>query len=223
MIQTKPVDQIVHSQQVDQAAFTPLRRTSTNTRPLLSNLEPRIASNYPLKLIVSNRRGTVSADEKKERFSPRISGAYTATIRKSKLLTATSATTSRLPSSAKTRLTIALRLHPTNRETPSLQSLPNAEKTIKSPSSTRQSSTQGTWVSCTAATSTQRFEGSLTKPAHLLATFRVILIHLPIQCRWWYGNYLHRWFVYIGEGLCRYSRKLWMNWKEKNGLPVFNR
>ena len=70
----------------------------------------------------------------------------------SKLLTITSATTSRPLSSAKTRLTMTLRLRPTNKETPTLQWLPNAEKSTKSLSSTQESFAQGKWVSCTAAT-----------------------------------------------------------------------
>ena len=125
-------------------------------------------------------------------------GSPTTTIRNSKLLTATSATTSRPLSSAKTRLTITLRLHPTNRESQTLQRLSNTERTTKSSSSTRQSFVQVKWVSCTAATSILRFESSPSKLSHLLgsfgllmfklATFRIILTHLPIQCRRWSGN-----------------------------------
>ena len=54
----------------------------------------------------------------------------------------TSATTNRSQSSLKIRLTIALKLRPTSRETPGLQRLLNAEKAIKSPSKIRQYSVQ---------------------------------------------------------------------------------
>ena len=50
--------------------------------------------------------------------------------------------TSRPPSSAKTRLTIALKLHLTNKEIPALQGLPYVEKTTKSSSTTQQSVAQ---------------------------------------------------------------------------------
>ena len=77
-------------------------------------------------------------------------------------------TTSWPPSSAKIRLTIALRLCPTSRETTVLPWLLKAEKTSKLASSTWQSSAQVKWVSCTAATFTQRCESSPCKRAHLL-------------------------------------------------------
>ena len=51
-----------------------------------------------------------------------------------------------------------------------MQWLPNAEKTKKSSSSTRQSSAQVKWFSCTAATLTQKFENSPSKYAHLFGS-----------------------------------------------------
>ena len=114
-----------------------------------------------------------------------------ATTRNSKFLTATSATTNRPSSPANTRLTIALRLRPTTRETPVLQPMPNAEKTSKSCLSTWQSSSQVKW-----ATSTPRFKSSPSKHMHLLGsrsplTFKVTKFtdqtHLPPGNPWGCG------------------------------------
>ena len=95
-----------------------------------------------------------------------------------KLFTATSTTTSRPPSPAKTTSTSASRLRPTSKETPALVPLPYAEKTLKSLSSTRQSAPQVKWVSCTAATSTPRFLSSPSKRAHLLESLNPLTFKL---------------------------------------------
>ena len=107
--------------QVDQATFTP-------SRPYLS-WDQGSYSTHPLKLAVSDRRGTASTVEKGNTLRcdfGRINCSH------SELLTATSATTSRPLSSAKTRLTSTLRLRLTSRETPTLLRLPYAGMKTKS-------------------------------------------------------------------------------------------
>ena len=74
------------------------------------------------------------------------------------------------PLSAKTRLTSALRLHPTSKKSPTQLRLPYAERTTKSSSSTRKSAGQVKWVSCTAGRSTPSFESSPSKCEHLLGS-----------------------------------------------------
>ena len=103
-------------------------------------------------------------------------GPLTAATRNSKLLTATSATTNRLSSSARTRFTSVLRLR-----TKRLQhccSCRVLKGRHKSSSSTWQSAAQVEWVSCAAVTFTLRFESSPIKRAHLLGSFNSLAFNV---------------------------------------------
>ena len=106
-------------------------------RPL-SILGSRIAFQLPTRTVHFEASRNDPNCRKKGRLFAVVLGPWIVAIQNSKVFTATSATTSRPPSPAKTRLTVASRLRPTSRETPAPQRLPNAEKTTKSPSSTRQ-------------------------------------------------------------------------------------
>ena len=84
----------------------------------------------------------------------------------------------RSPSPAITTFTSASRLRPNSKETPAPLRLLYAEKMIKSFSSTRQSTSQMKWVSCTAATFTLRFESSPSKREHLLGSLSLLAFNV---------------------------------------------
>ena len=114
---------------VDQAAFTPIRPTSAPSSLIYLELMDRFPIahlNYLFRIIkerlqpsekgasLANAIGRINCDHLKlEAFNDNIDHSQL------------------VPSSAKTRLTIALRLRPTSKETSALQRLLNAEKTSK--------------------------------------------------------------------------------------------